>query len=252
MRKIYRVSAGDAKPDRLVVAGVANELCAGGLALLPTETVYGVGVSVAAFAGGDPALAELPAPDSGYRRIFSLKHRDLSQTVPWLVGGADALDAYGVGVDPRARALAEAFWPGALTIVVRASDAVPPFMQAADGTVALRASASPVILELVRACASPLAVTSANTHGHPAPAAFSDVEPRILDGVDAAVDAGATRCRDASTIVSFASGELEILRQGALPAEKIHEALGRGEGRPPAAASPVPDDPTRPVTEDNC
>ena len=84
---------------------------------------------------------------------------------------------------------------------------------------------TPVVQALIRACGSPLACTSANTHGTPAPASFADVEDRILEGVDLAVDAGETPCRDASTIVTFKHGELQILRQGALPASEIERVL---------------------------
>ena len=249
MLKIYRVSKGAASPHPLAVADVAWQLRAGALALLPTETVYGIGVAVGAYAdavagdavprpparndSGCPAPAALaegsrpgPAPGTGYARIFTLKHREPTQTVPWLVEGPRALDVYGVDVDPRIRALAERFWPGALTLIVKAAPGVPGFLQAADGTVALRASASPVIQALVRACGSPLAVTSANTHGAPAPASFDEVERRILQGVDVAVDAGATPCRDASTIVSCQGGGPRILRQGALSRGDILSALG--------------------------
>lgn len=197
-------------------------LAAGGLALVPTETVYGVGVAVTAFA----AYRKTPGPETGYGRIFTLKRREISQTVPWLVDGPEALDRYGVNVPPQIRALAEAFWPGALTLVVDASPAVPPFMRAADGTVALRASASPVVRSLISACGSPLAVTSANTHGEPAPTAFSDVEARILDGVDVAVDGGDTVCRDASTIVAVRDGGPVILRQGAVSRAEVLAILG--------------------------
>ena len=221
MRRIYRVAGGEAAPHPLVVHDAASVLSAGGLALLPTETVYGVGVCVSAYRSQDG----VPGPESGYARIFSLKRRELTQTVPWLVGGEEALDAFGVDVPPEIRALARAFWPGALTVIVRAAGCVPSFMRAADGTVALRASASPVIQALVRACDSPLAVTSANTHGAPAPASFADVEPRILAGVDIAVDAGATACRDASTIVSVEDGGLKVLRVGAIPPERLEAAL---------------------------
>lgn len=232
---------------------VARVLMAGGLALLPTETVYGIGVAVSAFANA-PAQAPSSAPaagaaaqpfvngvpvptePSGYRRIFELKGRELTQTVPWLVGGASDLDRYGTNVDARTRLLARTLWPGALTLIVPAAPGVPRFMQAADGTVALRASASPVIAALVRACGCPLAVTSANTHGKPAPASFAEVEPRILAGVDVAVDAGETVCRDASTIVSFPSGSLKVVRQGALSAATISRVLDDGA----SAAAPQP------------
>lgn len=220
MQRIYRV-APDAHPHPLAIRDAATVLQAGGLALVPTETVYGVGVSVAAYAGSQ----DMPDETTGYARIFSLKQRDVRQTVPWLVAGVDALDRFGVDVPPQTYRLARAFWPGALTLIVKAAPCVPTFMQADDGTVALRASASPVIQALIRACASPLAVTSANTHGMPAPVSFDDVEPRILAGVDAAIDAGTTPCRDASTIISTLDGTCRIIRQGALSAERIQSAL---------------------------
>lgn len=206
-------------------------LSSGGLALIPTETVYGLAVAVAPFmqpgvangASREPSVngAALPPASSGYRRIFSVKQRDLTQTVPWLVGGVDDLDRYGCAVDEVTRALADAFWPGALTLIVRANDRVPRFMQAADGTVALRCSASPVVAALIRACGCPLATTSANTHGMPAPASFDVVEPVVLAGVDVAIDAGETPCQDASTIVSCVSGEVVVARYGALSEDDI-------------------------------
>lgn len=199
----------------------AECLAAGGLALVPTETVYGVGVAVSAFA----ASRGIPGPETGYGRIFTLKRRELTQTVPWLVDGPAALERYGKNVPRQMRTLAEKLWPGALTLVVPAADDVPEFMRAADGTVALRASASPVIGDLVARCSSPLAVTSANTHGQPAPASFDAVEGRILEGVDVAIDAGETPCRDASTIVAFRDGMPVVLRQGALAEEDIRAAL---------------------------
>ena len=221
MQRIYRVGGGSG-PHPLAIRDAAQVLTAGGLILTPTETVYGIGVAIGAYASsGD----EAPAPATGYGRIFTLKRRDVRQTVPWLVAGERDLDAFGVDVPEGVHVLARAFWPGALTLIVKASDRVPRFMRAADGTVALRASASPVVQALVRACGSPLAVTSANTHGAPAPASFAQVEARILAGVDAAIDAGETVCRDASTIVSLLDGELDIIRQGALSVADIESAL---------------------------
>lgn len=224
MLRIYRVSGDAVAPDHLAIRDVSAALLAGCLALVPTETVYGIGVAVCAFSNGITPCGAM-SQGGGYRRIFSLKQRDPAQTVPWLVGGEEDLYLYGREVDERTRALARAFWPGALTLVVKAATVVPPFMRAGDGTVALRASASPVIQELVRACGSPLAVTSANTHGSPAPASFAAVESRVLQGVDIAIDAGETTCCDASTIVSCAHGRTEIIRKGVIPAAQIEASL---------------------------
>lgn len=238
MTRVVRVDPSAVGASSPQIREVASILLSGGLALLPTETVYGVGVAVNAFeAQAEPADAHVnglsvPAAGTGYRRIFDLKQRDLAQTVPWLVSGPEDLDVYGESVDPRIRALARSFWPGALTLVVPASDRVPAYMRAPDGTVALRASSSPVISALVHACGCPLATTSANTHGKPAPSEFAEAERRIVDGVDIAIDAGVTACRDASTIVAIRSGALKIIRQGALPASEIERALADAGGAP--------------------
>lgn len=259
MQGIYAVGDGSACSGSAAIEAAARVLNGGGLALLPTETVYGLAASVAAFSAVardaasitpdassvsnasataaecvlpypvDPSVihngSAVPAEGTGYRRIFSLKQRNITQTVAWLVASADDLDRYGVDIAPEAHVLGRAFWPGALTIVVKAAPCVPAFMQEVDGTIALRVSASPVIAAIIDACKSPLACTSANTHGMPAPASFDNVEPRVLDGVDIAIDAGTTPDREASTIVSFQHGSLEIIRQGALSAEAIKRVL---------------------------
>lgn len=241
MVRIYRVMDRALASQDKAIAEVSAALASGALALLPTETVYGIGVSVRAHAancddgavgrdvGTAPARvngAAAPSEQTGYGRIFTLKQRELTQTVPLLVEGPEALDRYGIEVPQAIRDAARVFWPGALTLVIPASSEVPAYMRAADGTVALRASASPVIRALVRACDSPLAVTSANTHGKPAPASFEEVEPRILHGVDVAIDAGTTPCRDASTILAVRDGRAVVLRQGALAADRLREVVG--------------------------
>ena len=241
MVRVYRIDGAARLPHDLAIRDVAHTLLAGGLALVPTETVYGLGVAVDAAARSAVAPAKtdapaaalgcaLPPPASGYRRIFDLKQRDLAQTVPWLVGGIEDIDRYGRAINDVTRALAQAFWPGALTLIVDANERVPRFMQASDGTVALRASASPVIQALVRACSCPLATTSANTHGAPAPASFSAAEPRILAGVDVAIDAQETPCQDASTIVSARGGSVEIVRHGAIADEEIYRVAQGAAG----------------------
>ena len=112
MQTVYRVYEGACEPHRLAVERTAELLGRGGLALIPTETVYGVAVAVNAFSGAvsqdtseplpwprDPQAtvngAAVPALGTGYRRIFTLKQRELTQTVAWLVDDAEALDRYG-------------------------------------------------------------------------------------------------------------------------------------------------------------
>ena len=217
MQRVLKVSGTTPEQHDEGIVHAAQVLREGGLALIPTETVYGLGVAVAPLAQDlVDAASERDACRNGQEGLPSEEDER-----PSVNGAPVPPSGSGYGVDPITRALAEAFWPGALTLIVHARENVPVYMQAADGTVALRCSASPVVAALIKACGCPLATTSANTHGAPAPVTFGDVEPSVLDGVDVALDAGETPCRDASTIVSCIGGEPVIIRQGAISKEAI-------------------------------
>ena len=144
----------------------ARALADGNAVVFPTDTVFGLGVSVGAAAG--PQL------------LYDLKHRDAGKPVAWLVEGPEALDVYGRDVPAYARRLAETFWPGGLTLVVRASDAVPAAFQSPAGTIGLRMPASEAALGLIRAAGCPLAVTSANLSGAADAARAEDLDRALV------------------------------------------------------------------------
>ena len=144
----------------------ARALAVGNAVVFPTDTVFGLGVSVGAAAG--PQL------------LYDLKHRDAGKPVAWLVEGPEALDVYGRDVPAYARRLAETFWPGGLTLVVRASDAVPAAFQSPAGTIGLRMPASEAALGLIRAAGCPLAVTSANLSGAADTACAEDLDRALV------------------------------------------------------------------------
>ena len=123
----------------------------------------------------------------------------------------------------RAVTAARAFWPGALTFVVKAGDAVPDGYAQADGTVALRVPDSEVVRGLCRRVGA-IALTSANTHGAPSPASFSELEPVIVEQADLVIDGGACPVGLASTIVDATGPAPRILRQGSVTLEQIAEA----------------------------
>ena len=116
-------------PERSVIDEAVAVLAFGGVLVMPTDSVYGIGCA---------ATPNNP----GHGRIFGIKRRDLSQTLPWLIADAGDLMRYAAELTPAAVALATAFWPGALTLVVRASDEVAPEYRNADGTIALRLPSS--------------------------------------------------------------------------------------------------------------
>ena len=203
--------ASQVNPDGPTVARAAATLRDGGVVVLPTDSVYGI---CCAATPGNPA----------HGRIFGIKRRDRAQTLPWFVADVDDLARYGLDVSARALRLAERLWPGALTIVVRASAEVPPeYAQPGDGgaTIALRVPASDLDRAVVRALGVPLAQTSANTHGAPAATSGSGLDPAIVAAADLVLDAGPAPVGVASTIVDATSDELRILRAGALDEAEV-------------------------------
>lgn len=203
--------SSQSEPTPEVVARAAETLCAGGVVVLPTDSVYGI---CCAATPGNPAHA----------RIFEVKRRDRAQTLPWFVADVADLERYGRDVPTWALRLAERYWPGALTIVVRASDAVPPeYAQASTGgsTVALRVPGSELDRAIVRAVGSPLAQTSANLHGASAATSGSALEPAIVGAVDMVLDAGPAPVGVASTIVDATGDEPRVLRAGALTEAEV-------------------------------
>lgn len=205
------ITVDQAHPSAEVVARAAAVLRDGGVAVVPTDSVYGI---CCAAVPGNPA----------HGRIFEIKRRDRAQTLPWFVADPADLLRYGRNVPAWALRLAEAHWPGALTLVVRASDEVAPeyAQPAPDGaTIALRVPESELCRALVRALGRPLAQTSANTHGAPAATSGHGVEPGIVDAVDLTLDGGAAPVGVPSTIVDATGPEPRILRLGALPAADV-------------------------------
>jgi L-threonylcarbamoyladenylate synthase len=201
-------------PSAEVINLAATVLRDGGIVVFPTETVYGIGAAAHSCFGP--------------HEIFDIKVRPLEKPLPWLVENEDALDKYGLDVPEYAHNLAKAFWPGALSLVVKASDVVGKDFRADDDTVALRSPDHEVVMELIQASGGPIIATSANTSGMPAPGDFAEVEERILAAADVVLDGGETAHRMASTVVECTGPEPVILREGAIPAEQIMAAARVG------------------------
>ena len=147
----------------------AEALRRGEAVIYPTETVYGLGVAVCA--------AE--SPDI----LFELKHRDRKKPIAWLVGAVDDLDRFGRNVPDFARVLARTFWPGPLTLVVKASELVPTAFRSAEDTIGLRMPNNKTALALIELVGSPLATTSANLSGAKSPCSCAAVNPRLAEHV---------------------------------------------------------------------
>jgi len=216
------------KADRDGIAAAARCLQAGGLVAFPTETVYGL--------GADAANGEAVA------RLYAAKGRPAFN--PLIAHVADVAAARRLAVfDAAAEALAAAFWPGPLTLVLpkRPDCPVSDLALAGLDSVALRVPDHPVAHALLTAFAGPVVAPSANRSGHVSPTTAAHVVSDLRGRIDLVIDGGASDVGVESTIVSCL-GEPTLLRPGGLPRAEIERVLGR-----PLAAAAVPTDDEAPV-----
>ena len=183
----------------------------GGLVAFPTDTVYGVGVH-----------AYLPA---AVARLYTAKVRPEGKAIPLLLG--DAADVERVSRDlPRlTQRLMDAFWPGALTLVVPRNPELPDIVTAGGPTVAVRLPDHPVPRALARAVGAPLAATSANLSGQAEAVSAADVLAQLDGRIDLLLDGGRCPGGVASTVVDLTVQPPAILRQGALDPELLQRLL---------------------------
>jgi L-threonylcarbamoyladenylate synthase len=212
--KIFCINPVNPEPQRIKMA--ARFVAEGAPVVLPTDTVYGIGVIAAA--------GHSPQP------LFDLKGRDADKAIPLLVDGIAALEQYGSTVPAYAFDLASRYWPGALTLIVHASAAVPDSFLAADKSVALRAPASPVVLALLRELGAPLATTSANLQGGEPATSLETLDPRLAAQVVFAIDGGPTLGNTPSTIISCLTDTPILVRAGMLPIDPTSLSLRATRG----------------------
>lgn len=216
-------------------------LAQGELVVVPTDTVYGI----AADAFDSTAV----------QRLLDAKGRTRQSPPPVLVPTKATLDALAEVVPPAVTALADAFWPGPLTIVLPARSSLVWDLGDTGGTVALRMPDQRIVLELL-AETGPLAVSSANLTGQPAAMNASDAEAQLGESVAVYLDGGATPGPEPSTIVDATaladgSGPLRILRVGVLSEERLREASPEAFETPPTESAPHESAPDHSVPDDS-
>ena len=188
----------------------------GQLVVIPTDTVYGVGAN--AFS---PEAVQL---------LLEAKGRGRQSPPPVLMPSAATMDGLAQNIPEEVRALAKAFWPGGLTIVLEAQPSLAWDLGDTNGTVAVRVPAHPVALELL-AETGPLAVSSANLTGQPAATTAAGAHDQLGARVEVYLDGGEATAGQASTIVDATSlspgeGGIRILRDGVISASQLREVIG--------------------------
>ena len=207
------------------VADAAALLRAGELVAFPTETVYGLGADAT---NGD-AIAGI------YEAKGRPRFNPLIVHVPSLTAAQALVEFPG-----WAQALAQAFWPGALTLVLPSRGVLPDLVSAGQSTLAVRVPAHPLARQLLEAVDRPVAAPSANPSGRVSPTTAAHVLDGLSGRIAAVLDGGATEVGLESTIIG--GPEPTLLRPGGIPVEALAAALGDDllEAQPPANAPTAP------------
>ncbi|MGN8246672.1 L-threonylcarbamoyladenylate synthase [Cellulomonas soli] len=185
-----------------------HALSRGELVVLPTDTVYGIG-------------ADAFAP-TAVQALLDAKGRGRQMPPPVLIPDVRTLDGLATHVPEGARALAEAFWPGGLTLILDAQPSLAWDLGETHGTVALRMPDHPAALALLRRT-GPLAVSSANLTGRAAAVSATDAYEQLAASVAVYLDAGDAPGQVASTIVDATGEVLRLVRAGAITLERLRE-----------------------------
>lgn len=195
-----------------------NAVRRGALIVLPTDTVYGI--------GADAFDADAVAG------LLAAKGRGRQMPPPVLVGSLQVLDALADGISDEARALAEAFWPGPLTLILMAQPSLAWDLGDTHGTVALRMPDHPAALALLGRT-GPLAVSSANRTGQPAATTAAAAAEQLGSSVAVYLDGGDSPSGVASTIVDATGSVLRIVRSGGLSVEDLRAVVPSVHDEPP-------------------
>ena len=190
----------------------ASILRAGGLVAFPTETVYGLGADA--------------RNGKAVEKIFTAKGRPADHPVIVHLPSADALAGWVQEVPEAAHRLAEAFWPGPLTLILKRSEGVPDAVTGGQDTVGLRVPGHPLALALLEAFGGGVAAPSANRFGRISPTRAEHVRAELNGAVDLILDGGPCEVGLESTILDLSAGIPRLLRPGGVTAERLETVLG--------------------------
>ena len=197
-------------PELQIRAAVVM-LRVGGIICFPTDTLFALGAD--AF---DPDAVE---------RIYRAKGRDHGQGLPVLLSDADQLSQVAIDIPDSAWKLANRYWPGALTMVVKRSPDLPEIVSGGATTVAVRVPDHPVARKLIRAFGRPVIGTSANRAGSSDARSMNDVMEELGPWLDYSVGEGTLPAGLPSTIVDLTASRPQVLREGAIPASEVMAAI---------------------------
>ncbi len=201
------VQPANSQTNKLAAEIVAK----GGLIAFRTDTFYGLGVD--------------PLNETAVARIKAVKGREEGKPILLLISDTDQTDRLTVGRPKLLDSLSQIFWPGPLTIVMKAAAHLPDEVTAGTGTIGLRLPDDENVRDLVRACGGSLTATSANRSGEDPARSAHDVQAYFSTGVDLIVDGGDVTATKPSTVIDITHDSVKLIREGAVPRAELETAL---------------------------
>lgn len=208
------------------ITEAATILASSGLVAFPTETVYGLGGNA--------------LDSTASRRIYEAKGRPSDNPLIVHISQFSQLESIALNLPKEAKILADAFWPGPLTMVVKKNDIVPLATTGGLDTVAVRMPNHPVALELINRSGCMIAAPSANLSGRPSPTKAEHVREDLDGKIDCILDGGSVDIGLESTIIDLTDVKPMILRPGYINADMLSKVLGYEVGTDPAIMADAP------------
>ena len=190
---------------------IAQVIKDGGVAVFPTETVYGIGVN--------------GTNENAIKKLYKIKNRPYDKPISLLVNSFDMINKVAKDISDTEYKLMKAFFPGPLTIILNKKAIVPNILTANTNTVGIRMPENEIALKLIKYANVPIATSSSNISGKPSRTNVQDIMRDFEDEVDIYIDEGKSKIGLASTVVQIIDNKLHILRKGAVSEEQIAKIL---------------------------
>ena len=198
--------------------GLSQRIKSGELIIYPTDTVYGLGAII--------------SNEESINNIYFAKSRSFNSPLIALLSSVDKVDEVAeVSVEDREllNKLAKAFWPGALTVILRKKDYIPEIMVSGGNTIGVRIPNLDLAIKIIDLAGGVLATTSANISGEPSPKSYEELSEAIKSKVNLLIDGGKCKLGEVSTIIDLTKKVPKIPRKGAITTEEIEKIIGKVE-----------------------
>lgn len=183
----------------------------GGIVAYPTETFYGLGARF--------------DNENALKKLYELKKRHEEKPMPLIIGSKEMLSIIAVSVNDTAAALMDKFWPGPLTLLLRAKKNLSKYLTAKTGRVAVRIPGESIAFYLAKETGFPITATSANISGTPPAEDAGTVIKYFGDKIEMIIDGGKTHGGLPSTIIDVTTGDVKIVREGAISTSTLKKVL---------------------------